>query len=187
MSSYLQQDSASRPPSPAQRAVIRRAGPADAEALAQIGAASFTQSFGHQYPAQDLADFLALHHTKEKALGWLTAPDVAVWLVECDGETVGHALVGPCALPHPEAAPQDPELKRIYLLAKFHGGGLGRRLMDEALAWAQRDGPRRIWIGVWSENARAIALYEGAGFAKVGEYEFVVGRVRDKEFILRRG
>lgn len=187
MSSSLQQDSVSRPPSPAPRAVIRRAGPADAEALADIGARTFAETFGHQYPPEDLADFLASHHTPARALGWLTREDAAVWLVEADGEAVGHALVGPCGLPHPEARSDEPELKRIYLLKAFHGGGLGKRLMDEALAWAEREGPRRIWIGVWSENHRAIRLYEGAGFEKVGEYEFVVGRVRDQEFILRRG
>ena len=49
-----------------------------------------------------------------------------------------------------------------------------------------RDGPRTLWIGVWSENHGAQRFYARHGFVHVGEYEFPVGRVRDREFILRR-
>jgi len=59
--------------------------------------------------------------------------------------------------------------------------------MSQALAWLERDGPRRIWIGVWSGNRGARRLYEQLGFAKVGEYYFKVGEAMDREFILRRG
>ena len=190
MTSFVKQDSAAPPISSATQgpqAAIRRATPADADALAAIGAATFAESFGHQYPAADLAAFLAEHHTREKALGWLTRDDAAVWLVEADGEAVGHALAGPCALPHADVRPEDRELKRLYLLPAWQGGGLGRRLMDTALAWAERDGPRPLWIGVWSQNLGALRLYERAGFTRVGGYEFIVGATRDQEFILRRG
>ena len=64
---------------------------------------------------------------------------------------------------------------------------VGSRLMAEALRWLERDGSRRIWIGVWSGNRGARRLYERMGFAKVGEYYFKVGEAMDREFILRRG
>ncbi len=54
------------------------------------------------------------------------------------------------------------------------------------MAWLTRDGPRDIWIGVWSENYGAQRFYERHGFSKVGEYGFEVGRTVDREFILRR-
>ena len=43
-----------------------------------------------------------------------------------------------------------------------------------------------VWIGVWSENYGAQRLYRRFGFDKAGEYEFVVGETRDREFIFRR-
>ena len=39
--------------------LIRRAGSADAQALAKIGAETFADTFGHLYPQSDLARFLA--------------------------------------------------------------------------------------------------------------------------------
>jgi len=166
---------------------IRRAGPEDAHALSRIGAETFTETFGHLYPPQDLADFLESAYGLEKTRRDLADPAKAAWLVEADGEVVGHAMAGDCDLPHDEVTPTCGELKRLYLLKRLQGDGTGSRLLTETFAWLERDGPRRLWIGVWSENYGAQRLYARVGFEKVGEYEFIVGRTRDREFILRRG
>src|SRR3546814_8886115 len=80
----------------------------------------------------------------------------------------------------------DGELKRLYLLREHQNGGWGGKLFATALDWLQREGPRTLWIGVWSENLGAQRFYARHGFTKVGEYEFPVSRVRDREFILQR-
>ena len=114
-------------------------------------------------------------------------PTKAAWLVEADGRPVGHALAGPCKLPHPEVTAACGELDRLYLLQGSQSGGVGSRLFAEVMAWLEQDGPRRLWIGVWSENYGAQRLYARHGFEVVGTYEFVVGATRDHELIMRRG
>ncbi len=59
-------------------------------------------------------------------------------------------------------------------------------LLDTALAWLERDGTRPLWISVWSENYGAQRFYGRQGFVHVGEYAFLVGEQRDREFIYRR-
>jgi GNAT superfamily N-acetyltransferase len=167
-------------------ATIRRATEADAEALSRIGAATFVETFGHMYPPRDLAAFLEAAYGLEKTRRDLADPAKAAWLVEADGEVVGHALAGPCDLPHHAVTPACGELKRLYVLKAHQGGGVGSRLLKETLDWLEADGPRPLWIGVWSENFGAQKLYGRMGFEKVGEYEFPVGEIRDREFILRR-
>ena len=166
---------------------IRRATPEDAEALSRIGAETFTETFGHLYPPQDLADFLVYAYNPERTRADLADPARASWIVEADGAVVGYALAGPCDLPHEEVTPACGELKRLYLLKRVQGDGTGSRLLAETFAWLERDGPRRLWIGVWSENHGAQRLYGRLGFEKVGEYVVPVGQTRDREFILRRG
>ena len=166
--------------------VIRRAGSGDAATLSEIGAATFTETFGHLYAPEDLAAFLAESHGLERTRADLADPQKALWLVESDGAAIGYALAGPCDLPHPDATPACGELKRIYVRKPWQGAGLAARLFDETLAWLLRDGPRDVWIGVWSENVRAQRFYARRGFSKVGEYGFRVGRTVDHEFILRR-
>lgn len=166
---------------------IRRATVDDAATLSSLAARTFTETFGHLYPPEDLAFFLADAYPPEKQAVILGHPDYAVWLLEeDDGTAVGHAAAGPCGLPHADVRPGDGELKRLYVLASHQNGGWGGRLFAEAERWLLRDGPRTLWVGVWSENAGAQRFYARHGFGKVGTYEFPVGRVRDLEFILRR-
>ncbi len=164
---------------------LRKAAPADAEALTELGRATFTDTFAHLYPPEDLDAFLAEAHTPERYAAWAVDPAYGLWIAELDGRPVGYALVGPCHLPHEEVTPDCGELWRIYVTRELQGAGLAARLMTEAMAWLEKPG-RDIWLGVWSENHRAQKFYARHGFEKVGEYEFPVGRQRDHEFILRR-
>lgn len=165
---------------------VRRATPADAGVLSRLAARTFTESFGHHYPAEDLAAFIASSYAVERQERILASPGHAVWLLEAGGEAVGHAAAGPCGLPHADVAPGDGELKRLYVLAQAQGGGAGTRLMTAAMDWLLREGPRTLWVGVWSRNPGAQRFYARHGFERAGEYVFPVGRVRDQEFILRR-
>ena len=166
---------------------IRRAGPADAQVLSDLGARTFRDTFAHLYDSLDLADFLAEAYGLERTRADLADPAKAHWLVEAaDGRAIGYAQAGACGLPHDEVTPGCGELKRLYFLKDHQGGGLGGRLFAQVMAWLQASGPRDVWIGVWSENLGAQRLYGRHGFAKVGEYGFRVGRTVDREFILRR-
>jgi GNAT superfamily N-acetyltransferase len=175
-------------------AVIRRADVADAETLSGLSAATFSATFAHLYPPADLTAFLADSYALERSREQLADPRMATWLMEAQGErggerrseAVGYAMAGPCALPHPEVTPDCGELKRIYMLPAWQGGGRGSRLLATALAWLEARTSGALWIGVWSQNLGAQRLYERMGFAKVGEYQFRVGQTRDHEFILRR-
>ena len=168
-------------------AAIRRADTTDAETLSTLSAATFSATFAHLYPPSDLAAFLAESYAVERSRAQLADPAIATWLMEAGGVAVGYAMAGPCALPHPDVTPECGELKRIYMLPAWQGGGRGSRLLATALAWLEARTRGALWIGVWSQNLGAQRLYERMGFVKVGEYEFKVGGTRDQEFILRRG
>ena len=170
---------------------IRRAELADAETVTDLGRATFLQTFVEgfaiPYPPEDLQAFMAHSYTASFNAPRLLDPQRAVWLAEREGRPVAWAAAGPAKLPHAEVAPGDGELEALYVLREAQGTGLSRALMETALAWLERDGPRRLWLAVWSGNLQAQRFYERYGFEKAGEYEFPVGRWRDLEFILRRG
>ncbi len=165
---------------------IRRATADDASALRDIGVRTFVDTFGHMYPPEDLQAFLDESHGLESYQRYLADDRYAMWVL-ADGSSVqGYALAGPSALPHPDVGPCDGELKRLYVDSSLQNGGWGGRLFAESLRWLERGGPRTLWISVWSENFGAQRFYARHGFEKAGEYEFPVGRVRDREFIFRR-
>jgi putative acetyltransferase len=80
------------------------------------------------------------------------------FFVLLDGATV----IGTVALRRESA--QAGELCRMYLLDKYRGQGLGRRLFDHALAEARRRGFREVFLKTASVLTTAISLYERAGF-----------------------
>jgi ribosomal protein S18 acetylase RimI-like enzyme len=166
-------------------ASIRRATPADADALALVGRDTFIETFGHLYPPEDLAGFLAQSHAPSLYAELAGGPDHALWIATADGRAVGYAMAGPCGLPHPEVTATCGELHRLYVRREAQGSGLGVRLLETTLDWLERPA-RRLWIGVWSENLGAQRLYARYGFEKVGEHEFQVGATRDQEFTLAR-
>ena len=164
---------------------IRQATPDDAALLCALSTATFVETFGHLYPPEDLAAYLAVAYPQDLQRQQLESGDYAAWILELDGEPAGFVFVGPCGLPHPDVVDGDGEIKRLYVLAGQQNAGWGRQLMDAAMAWLGARTPRQ-WLGVWSENFGAQRFYDRYGFQRVGEYEFPVGRVRDLEYILRR-
>jgi ribosomal protein S18 acetylase RimI-like enzyme len=166
---------------------IRRATLEDAAALADLGGTTFTDTFGHLYPPEDLQEFLTRSHTPESWARTLSDPHQGVFVVEQqNGRKIGFIVVGACKLPVENLAAQSGEIQQLYVLAEFHNLRLGRRLMDLGLQWLASQGRAPLYIGVWSENYGAQRFYERYGFTKVGEYGFPVGKTVDREFILKR-
>ncbi|MEO6227712.1 MAG: GNAT family N-acetyltransferase [Thermomonas sp.] len=165
---------------------IRQATIDDAATLADLGRVTFIEAFGHLYTPEDLQAFIDDSHSIAAYARALANPDYALWLAEQAGVAIGYAQAGPCGLPHVEAQVGDGELKRLYLLHDAQNSGVGVALLDVALAWLERDGPRTLWISVWSENYGAQRFYGRHRFEYAGEYEFIVGEQRDREFMYRR-
>ncbi len=158
-------------------------------ALSRLAVDTFCETFGHLYPPEDLEAFLVKSYAPEALTAEIGQPD-QFWRLALDdgGVAVGYLQCGPVGLPHPEARPDsEGELKRIYIHSSQQGKGLGKTLMRVAMDYMRaRYGGAPQWIGVWSGNTKAQALYGAHGFERVGEYQFAVGKTLDDEFILRR-
>ncbi len=82
--------------------------------------------------------------------------------------------------------PGDWELKRIYLLPGWQGGGNGRALMGECLAVAREREAKRLLLAVYENNEKAVAFYARNGFAKIGETIFMVADVAFRDMVFAR-
>ncbi len=161
---------------------VREAGTADAAALALIGAATFLETFAGILDGAAIVAHCAAQHSDAAYRAHL-ASGARAWLAEVPGGApVGFALVGRPDLDAAKAG--DIELKRIYSLSRFHGSGLGAALMREAIAAAE--GHRRLLLGVYAGNERALAFYRKQGFAEIGTRRFNVGGTLYDDRVLAR-
>ena len=169
--------------------IIRPAGSADVAALSLVGQATFLETYAGVLDAADILAHCARQHDPEVYRSWLaSSPRARAWLAEArvGRAPVGYAVVAESNLVIRDPAPGDLEVKRIYLLQRFHGTGTGRALMDTALGAARELGAGRVLLGVYGKNARAIAFYTRAGFRVVGERRFQVGHTQYDDLILAR-
>ena len=166
---------------------IRRATLQDVPQLAEIGAATFTETFGHLYSPRDLRLFLENSRSEARYAKMVSDPRMGIWLAF--GEVphpIAYAVVGSCKLPVEQLESTAGEIQELYVRSGHRGLNLGTQLLNTALGWLHEQGFRPLYLGVWSENINAQRLYSRLGFEKVGEYGFPVGDHVDHEFILRR-
>lgn len=170
--------------------ILRVATSDDIEALAALKLRTFRETFIEEfaipYPPADLALFEAASYAPETVARELADPAKRTWVVVQADTLVGYLHVGPSKLPHPDVTPTSAEIYQIYVARAAQGHGVGKLLLDTALAELPKLYPGPIWLGVWSGNLRAQAVYHKRGFTKVGDYQFPVGDWRDDEFIFRR-
>ena len=155
---------------------IRPCTPADAARLSVVAAATFIETYAGIVDGDDLVAHCHSTHAPEAYAGLLADPSRRLFLAVMEpGEApVGFMLMGAPDLPV-ETGPDDMELTRIYALHRFHGKGLGARLMQTAIDTARAAGKRRLLLAVYSRNDRANAFYRKSGFKQVGERLFHVG------------
>jgi RimJ/RimL family protein N-acetyltransferase len=56
----------------------------------------------------------------------------------------------------------------IAIQKESRGQGLGRAMLEDGLSWARSVGVRKLFLGVFGTNERAVSLYRGLGFAEEG-------------------
>ncbi len=63
------------------------------------------------------------------------------------------------------------ELKALYLYGRYHGQGLGYRLITTALEEAKQAGYDAMYLDTISTSERAIKLYKAVGFEEIEQYK----------------
>ena len=166
---------------------IRRAQLEDAARLASVGTATFLETFAGVLDGDDILAHNARDHSLEYYQGSLADDNTQLWLAETPpGQApVGYLMTSPCSLRLP-TWPDRIEIERIYLLHRFHGSGVGARLMQTAIEFAARTGKRRVLLGVYANNERAIAFYEKHDFRRAGRRQFAVGANPYDDIVLAR-
>lgn len=166
---------------------VRVAVPGDAPGLALLGRATFLETYAHLLPVEDILAHAEHQHAPERYAEWLSDPATDVWIAEAPaGAPVGYLVATPPDLPLPDIGPQDVEVRRIYVLHRYQGQGLGRWLMEQVIARARSRGLQRILLGVYSLNESALTFYARLGFTRAGTREFRVGSHEYHDHILQR-
>lgn len=175
----------------------------EAEKVCKFGEQEFARTFRHLYSEEDYNQFVVEGYTPALYTGWMENPEYVLYGAfskpsdsssDAQEEMVGYVLAGLCSLPLPaeelkgDSSTPHGEVKRLYVHPTYFGCGIAEQLLRYAISWLRSGEGRQnrdIYLGVFSENPRAIKFYGKHNFKHCGEYEFVVGNQLDREFIMK--
>ena len=146
----------------------------DVPGLAALATRTWLDAFGATVSAENAAAEAGEGRSEERFRAVLAERTILV--AEENGTLVGYVEF------------DDTELCRLYVETELQGRGIGRALLDAALAHPRLGTAERVVLQVWDENTRAVRLYESVGFRRVGTTEFTIGDevVEDAVFELDR-
>jgi ribosomal protein S18 acetylase RimI-like enzyme len=151
----------------------RDARPKDGPALGEMAARCFVETFGPFYKAEDMEAFIASAFGPDGLPAQIGTPGLSIRLAVDDDQIAGFAKLGPSTLP---PAPEgSAELKQLYVLKPWHGGGVAATLMDWAIATSRERGASHLSLSVWVDNHRAQRFYARYGMEPIGFHPFTVG------------
>lgn len=143
---------------------IRRATPADLPSIGRLGA--LLVRIHHDFDAERF-----IPATPQTPRGYasflgtqLDEPDVIVLVAERGGEVVGYAYAGVEGMDYMSLRGPAGVLYDIIVDPVYRGNGVGRTLLDAAIAALAARGAPRVVLSTAHQNAAAQRLFANAGF-----------------------
>lgn len=128
--------------------------PGDLGAIVALHGIHYAREYGFDatfeaYVAGPLADFVKAKRPRDR-----------LWLAEMEGELVGCIAIV-------EVSEKVAQLRWYLVSPAARGQGLGKRLLNEAIAYCRQNRYESIFLWTVSALEAAAHLYRGAGFVKV--------------------
>jgi ribosomal protein S18 acetylase RimI-like enzyme len=165
---------------------IRKASGEDARIIRDLGIRIFTATFGRQNTPANMRAYLRSAFSSQRVRDEIADPASTHFLAEINGEQAGYARLHVGVAPPVIPGERPIELVRLYVDPVHQGTGVASMLMDACLDHALANGHDVTYLGVWENNARAIAFYRKWRFEKVGEHPFLLGDDRQTDWLLAR-
>ena len=138
-----------------------------AKQLASLCAETFFQAYSDMHSTADIRAYCAEAYSVAAVEALLKNEDTAAVIAYSEAVPAGFYILRHCPCPIALSGPS-AELKQIYVLARYFGGGLGKQLFDHAVQAAKQSGSQWLWLYVVDHNNRAQSFYKKLGFSCIG-------------------
>lgn len=173
------------------------AAPADASELAEVAAATFPMACPPEITDRQINTFLETSLSDKQFAHWLAHGEESLVITargaggeagDCAERILGYALVhlprtghareafSSTTITSSQAPAETPAyLSKLYVLAEWHGSGLGAALLDQVCQALAERGIDHVLLGTNVGNKRARKFYKKTGFRQIGTRNFTVG------------
>lgn len=159
--------------------------PDDLASLTQMARKTFVDAFAvHNKPA-DFKEYMRTAFAEQTFEKQLLNPNCQFFFVKTGKNVVGYFKLNENDAQTELKGTESLELERIYVIQEYQGHGIGKWILQRAIALAKQKGKALLWLGVWEHNTEAIRFYQRHGFTKFGEHPYYVGSDKQMDWLMR--
>ena|SRR5215204_3515109 len=156
--------------------IIRKALPADAPVITQVGRQSFYDAFVDLFQStQELDNYLDHTYNPVRIENSIRKPNNLYFLAFANELPVGFAKMRIHSNRPFIASQRQSELQKFYVLQQYHGTGAAQALINAVIKNAEKEKAEQLWLDVHVGNEKAKRFYEKNGFTKAGDHNFIIG------------
>lgn len=165
---------------------IKRVAVNDVAALQRIGTLCFLQTFSAYNSAGNMEKYLKDSFATDKLVSQIDSEGSLFYFALLDEEPIGYLKLNTGSLQTELQDNNALEIERIYVLADYHGKGVGQLLYKLAIEIAEARKSAYVWLGVWEHNHRAINFYQKNGFQEFNKHLFKLGDEEQTDIMMRK-
>lgn len=164
---------------------IKKATTNDAALLANLSWQTFFDTYAAFNTKEDMQLFMGQNFSKATILSELNNAAITYFLAYLKRDVVGYVKLVDGETPVNLDNKNAIEIARLYSEKNKIGSGVGRHLMEHSIEFARSKNKEILWLGVWSENQRAIQFYRKFGFEKFGDSIFTLGKDKQDDWLMK--
>lgn len=158
----------------------------DLDELRKLSIQTYYETFKAVNTAKNMEEYLNRAFDREKLRRELENNHSRFFILRCGEKAAGYLKVNEAPSQTDINDPESLEIERIYVSGNFQKQGLGRYLMEQAIAMAVAQKKRYVWLGVWEHNEKALQFYKANGFYKISTHPFVMGEDVQTDDLMRK-
>lgn len=164
---------------------IKKATPKDIDLLQKISRETFFETYSKLNTEENMKKYLEENFALETLTSELDNSNSEFYFALRGGDVIGYLKLNFGASQTDLKDNKSVEIERIYVLRAFHGNNVGHRLYEKAIQVAKQIKADYVWLGVWEENAKAIAFYKKHGFVEFDKHIFKLGDDEQTDFMMK--
>ncbi|MRG88101.1 GNAT family N-acetyltransferase [Salinibacillus xinjiangensis] len=158
----------------------------DLPILQDISYETFYETFSNQNSPENMKAYLDKAFNQKQLTKELSNDSSHFFFVYVNDEVAGYLKVNTDDAQTETMGYEALEIERIYIKSKFQRHGLGQDLLEKAMEMAVKNHKKKIWLGVWEKNEKAIAFYKKMGFVHTGSHSFFMGDEEQTDLIMTK-
>ena len=167
-------------------AVLRKCTTEDFDLLRELSIRTYYETFAHLNAKENMDAYLEDAFNVKRLTKEFNDTNSEFYFLFHNGQIAGYLKLNEAPSQTDINDKNALEIERIYVTCEFQGAGLGRFLMEQAIAKAVERNKKYVWLGVWEKNEKAIRFYKNNEFYEIGTHTFIMGEDVQTDFVMRK-